>query len=828
MFAGATHIRREPVTFADIRPSPSIDHSAQVSNTALGPKIISFLFYDPIATPSIDLDQRGSRLPRMVSNTHLTGDLRGHPTLTLPERKSLGVDLSRVPSLEIHYITVSASTDSNQRRSRLSRVVSDTHLVLLATLSQFPLFYQVRAARLSIGDGFFLNKPAREWMVSASTKPNFGVKFPIGKSLRCTSEHAQIFWLPFERPSSSHPPPLATMATNDGSGYIYENLRAPANIYDDFKDGNITYADVKWGYTNELPRRRREYRRCEYGHQQVISGWDSSRYDVVFSLLEIDLDNMRAGPPRTARQVGTRNAMDRACIRPAASAEARAYSPVVRFRQIFAWTMRTKQTAKKSTGGPAPRKPLGPKPNKKLAASQPTARDAKKRKRVDEEEAAERMQPPVGSRGFTEASGDRVNSWCSGCEEGGKLLQCTLCPRSFCDVCLVFPVAVTTKMNWYCPRCWMGNGDGKPNPLIPSFIPIGGGGKKIQASREVPYQGPFANGAPLGLIKYGGEQQQRGMWAVIDCPPLAVISIRLAGMTLDADPASAILTRLHPFYAQQPLLFIDLSYNLDEEVEQYDDAVEAATTRLLEYRPAKVLVIFTGHTVPDTGLIHTAPGGASSSDAAEVLPRLIPEELQAVIRGARTSLLVLLACGALHSGDAREEVSEFVQSSGFTNAIGFSVAKFLPGTGATFLQETVLSLFINPGAQKFSHLLANHGALGQHTDIVLYQGAKEAGTTHAHVYEYSWTHPIRKPFGQTPPAQCPKCGRIKVWDLLQFTEDLIRHGCRYCDEVSEYKCSSCRLIKGAWRDQFNQRGPEGAWVGRWIRGQTAAAPPPTL
>ncbi|KAJ7148986.1 hypothetical protein C8R43DRAFT_1128751 [Mycena crocata] len=143
MFAGATHIRREPVTFADIRPSPSIDHSAQVSNTALGPKIISFLFYDPIATPSIDLDQRGSRLPRMVSNTHLTGDLRGHPTLTLPERKSLGVDLSRVPSLEIHYITVllvSASTDSNQRRSRLSRVVSDTHLVLLVShLKPYPL-----------------------------------------------------------------------------------------------------------------------------------------------------------------------------------------------------------------------------------------------------------------------------------------------------------------------------------------------------------------------------------------------------------------------------------------------------------------------------------------------------------------------------------------------------------------------------------------------------------------------------------------------------------------------------------------------------------------
>ncbi|KAJ7150582.1 hypothetical protein C8R43DRAFT_951543 [Mycena crocata] len=495
---------------------------------------------------------------------------------------------------------------------------------------------------------------------------------------------------------------------------------------------------------------------------------------------------------------------------------------------------RTKQTPKKSTGGPAPHKPLGSKssttrlPGPSTPAQTAATRPRKRRRVAEEEEAAaQRCHPSVGLRGPSQASGDRDNAWCSGCEEGGKLLRCSTCPRYFCDVCLVFPMAVTVNMKWYCPRCWMGDGDGKPNLLIPLFVPVEGG-KKIQATKEVPYQGPFLNGAPMGLIKYKGEQQQRGLWAVIDCPPLAVISIRLAGMTLEADPVNAILTRLHPFYAQHPLLFIDLSYNLDAELDEYDEAIEAATAKISKYNPVKVVVIITGHTVPDTGLIHTAPGGASASNASDVLPRLIPQELQAVIKNAKTSLLVLLACGALHSGDAREEISKFVQGSGFTNTIGFGVGKFLPGTGATFLQETVLSLFVNPGAQKFSHLLANHGALGQHTDIILYQAAKEGGETYALVYEYSWTHPIRKPFGQIPPAQCPNCGRIKAWELLEFTEDLIRQGCKYCKEVAEYERSACRLLKGSWKQQFNKRGTEGAWVGRWLRGRLATAPPPAL
>ncbi|KAJ7150592.1 hypothetical protein C8R43DRAFT_1128059 [Mycena crocata] len=397
-----------------------------------------------------------------------TGDLRGHPTLTLPERRSLGVDLSRTPSLETHYITVllfsayerwpqvfyffmtglaplltillRSSTDSNQRRSRLPRVVSDTHLVLLVIyLKPYP-----SQTKLIVGFAISAILPSPRRTVHPVLAPaaprlsakgytrrvsqsgsSFGVRVSSHKSsgVYRALRASQLF-------TSSTSCFRTTMATNDDSGYIYENLRAPANLYDDFKDGNITYADlrpfidVKWGYTNELPRRRREYRRCEYGHQQVII-WlgffkvqrrvlaERRVHDAIRALVppvvypcvgcsvrhreyypleeilaegsgahdshsksrlerrangddanpsssstassprcapdyspdvlpadrnyevEIGLDNVRAGPPRTARQVGSRNAMDGACIRPAASAEARAYSPVVRFRQVY-------------------------------------------------------------------------------------------------------------------------------------------------------------------------------------------------------------------------------------------------------------------------------------------------------------------------------------------------------------------------------------------------------------------------------------------------------------------------------------------------------------
>ncbi|KAJ7141804.1 hypothetical protein C8R43DRAFT_1131416 [Mycena crocata] len=489
VLANATHIRREPVTFADIRPSPSVNHSAQVPIAALGPNPSRYSSRTPLLPPL-----------RCLLGLQ-TGDLRGHPTLTLPERRSLGVDLSRTPSLETHYITVllfsayerwpqvfyffmtglaplltillRSSTDSNQRRSRLPRVVSDTHLVLLVIyLKPYPsqtkliVGFAISAIlpsprRTVVNWGrIFLNNPAapcacprcsqivcegvyaKGYSEISQSGSSFGVRVSSHKSsgVYRALRASQLF-------TSSTSCFRTTMATNDDSGYIYENLRAPANLYDDFKDGNITYADlrpfidVKWGYTNELPRRRREYRRCEYGHQRdhlagILQGttscsrwyvhfhllipphfgltpgqsvgcmmpsapwsrlWCTPALDAVFGIgiypleeilaegsgahdshsksrlerrangddanpsssstassprcapdyspdvlpadrnyeVEIGLDNVRAGPPRTARQVGSRNAMDGACIRPAASAEARAYSPVVRFRQVY-------------------------------------------------------------------------------------------------------------------------------------------------------------------------------------------------------------------------------------------------------------------------------------------------------------------------------------------------------------------------------------------------------------------------------------------------------------------------------------------------------------
>ncbi|KAJ7081109.1 hypothetical protein C8R43DRAFT_1143028 [Mycena crocata] len=350
-----------------------------------------------------------------------TGDLRGHPTLTLPERRSLGVDLSRTPSLETHYITVllfsayerwpqvfyffmtglaplltillRSSTDSNQRRSRLPRVVSDTHLVLLV------IYLKPYPSQTKLIVGFAIFRHFTNFGVRVSSHKSSGVYRALRASQLFTSLH---LLLPYH------------MATNDDSGYIYENLRAPANLYDDFKDGNITYADlrpfidVKWGYGHQqviiwlgffkVQRRVLAERRvhdairalvppvvypcvgCSVRHreyyplEEILAEGSGAHDSHSKSRLERRANGDDANPsssstassPRCApdyspmsclrtattrsrlasttcararrgqhAKVGSRNAMDGACIRPAASAEARAYSPVVRFRQVY-------------------------------------------------------------------------------------------------------------------------------------------------------------------------------------------------------------------------------------------------------------------------------------------------------------------------------------------------------------------------------------------------------------------------------------------------------------------------------------------------------------
>jgi hypothetical protein len=57
-----------------------------------------------------------------------------------------------------------------------------------------------------------------------------------------------------------------------------------------------------------------------------------------------------------------------------------------------------------------------------------------------------------------------ISKWCSGCSNGGHLVDCSFCvTRSACDICILFPdAALLESSQFMCPVCHMENNAGKP------------------------------------------------------------------------------------------------------------------------------------------------------------------------------------------------------------------------------------------------------------------------------------------------------------------------------------------------------------------------------
>ncbi|KAJ7065149.1 hypothetical protein B0H15DRAFT_958523 [Mycena belliarum] len=284
-----------------------------------------------------------------------------------------------------------------------------------------------------------------------------------------------------------------------------------------------------------------------------------------------------------------------------------------------------------------------------------------------------------------------------------------------CDSCIKFPAEVfLPTTTFYCPHCW-----DKGDPRIPNLDAQG-----TRPGNMQPYQGLFLNGKPLPLLNYSAKSTLRSHWPITDTSNFLIISIRLEGMKEEGDPAVLAAHHISPYYKNPPLRFASFSYNLasPKAAISYDNRIENLAEELLtsNLSPDKVVVFISTHTTPSEGLIHIAPGGEAAETADLVLRRLIPSTLQEVIRKANTSMLFLLACGAINAAPTRDQVHKFVQESGFKYGVGFTVDKFIPAEANTFIQEMVATFCISAHSKRFSCLLVSHYDLGAHTDIIVY------------------------------------------------------------------------------------------------------------
>ncbi|KAJ6523799.1 hypothetical protein B0H10DRAFT_1974885 [Mycena sp. CBHHK59/15] len=493
--------------------------------------------------------------------------------------------------------------------------------------------------------------------------------------------------------------------------------------------------------------------------------------------------------------------------------------PVCQHSLVLSEMARTKQSARKSHGGPAPSKPLASRTLKNTSLAVKTAAKAGAKQKVigrqvDKNNATHSELALLIQGGHRMEDGDGASQWCSNCANGGTMTGCCACPRQVCTKCIVVPDDVNgDEYKLYCPFCWS-----RPkNSVVPGNL---GGPLK-------PYQGLFRDNQPLPALKISGMFQLRGQWPIIDTTPMAVVSIRLHGTPLIGDPANLVYNYVVPYYSDGSLALFSIEYDLVHKWDLFDAAIDEITEHLEGYD--KVVVYVTTHTDPVTGDIHTTNGGESASAVGEVkwtaaavmtwliskqvLAALLPETLQNVVRKAKISMLFLLACGSLHSQtESRQQVAEFMQTSGFQMTWGFTAEDFLPNTAALFMQEQALSFLINNHAKSIQHLLATQYEMGVHTALVVYLLGGSA-------FRYTWAHPAIKPYGHFLPRQCPTCHCPSSWGIVEVTAQYVQIRCIFPECASlPTKYARGRASPLQKNVDIKARRVEGEWYGEWIIG----------
>jgi hypothetical protein len=115
----------------------------------------------------------------------------------------------------------------------------------------------------------------------------------------------------------------------------------------------------------------------------------------------------------------------------------------------------------------------------------------------------------------------------------------------------------------------------------------------------------------------------------------------------------------------------------------------------------------------------------------------------------------------LFVGNLRECQGQLNHVSNFAAIWGFKVPRFHPSIANLFLQELVLTFFVECCPAILSVVLSNHVHLGAHSDIIIY-------LKNGIVYEYCWGHKKMCPFGIYLPMGRPKCSCLQSWKPLKW------------------------------------------------------------
>ncbi|KAG1734837.1 hypothetical protein EDB19DRAFT_1830470 [Suillus lakei] len=385
---------------------------------------------------------------------------------------------------------------------------------------------------------------------------------------------------------------------------------------------------------------------------------------------------------------------------------------------------RTKNTAKKSNGGSAPRVILnfprasGASGVERQRREVLTSSKASTVGGGDVEKRNARHKALTGTKPTLPMAGGH-NEFCILCRDGADryedntLFMCGLCPR-------VLPPDLETSVlqediSFRCvcchikmdqPGAYFGFYHTNGVPVLDRFLPINGA---LEVSER----------------------------AEISAAPVLFVHLSLVDFAVSGSPLEFAHTFLKPYYSGAGINYIDVVYDIgtDEKLAPYRAQVRKMIKGLKNsFVWERVVFGISTHTDEDFGdpFIGYEDSKEYHSTGVNDFLEIILDPWQGIIDHAQESYLWMLCCGSLvNNKDSFQGLQEAVVRHKLTGTIAFNAPRFQPSFASHLLLSFTERVLIGrcPLRLAFKDMLAQACDLGRHSDVFLLTTDKEGALT---------------------------------------------------------------------------------------------------
>ncbi|KAJ8597852.1 hypothetical protein M405DRAFT_211 [Rhizopogon salebrosus TDB-379] len=444
---------------------------------------------------------------------------------------------------------------------------------------------------------------------------------------------------------------------------------------------------------------------------------------------------------------------------------------------------RTKQTAKKSNGGEAPRMSVAklgklkglPKRRKALRAS------------VELGESAKVVHCPA------------ENEFCMLCRDGvdkkHHIYACDECPRVMCTRCMEIP-------SDYLPLF------GQPDVHFRCLHCHTASAKKSQAT---PYYGFFRQGQPIlpSFLSIRG-QLEFSKRSEVSAAPVLIIHFQLVNSAATGNPMDIMHSCLTPYFPRGGLRMLNVVFDLGtlHKIKDYSALYTKLANDIIKENYQIVCIAITTHTDDERGdpFLGCNRGSSVAASVPDFFDRLL-SPWRDVIRCAQDATLFLLCCGAIvNRPEAFRDLRASVDTHGLSYVVAFTALHFQPSFLCHFLTAYAELIIIERFTirEAFPEILGQSYRIGMHTDVILLTTSRVNSSATLRCTRYTWAHATARPWGFNLPSQCPLCGCIDQWKRIHgldsgtYIFECIYEG---CDQRYTFSCpTGAKLLKPGRRN----------------------------